>query len=712
MMTKQQAMPAPQTKYDVVELAGGLDQVTPRLALKPGAARRMSNYECRINGGYTRVTGYERYDGRTSPSSVTYKLLPMPTFLSTPTVGQTLTGVASGSTGTIIAVGSNYVVVAKVLGSGFQPDELTEVSGVVIGKIGPQVVRLPKRTRKQYTNLAADVYRSLITAVPGSGPVRGVFGAIFYGEFGVYAFRDEVDGSHCRLYKASSSGWTAINAGLEMSYKNGTNADGPPPDGSVASFDLFVSGNYANVVCQRIITESGSWIAGTATGRVIMDSYVTTSGGPWPIGSGTFSPTSYPTQMVQLPGGEYEFDYANFYGRETQARIYGCDRTNRAFEFDGTVFAPISIFPVTPSNFAITVSIDERDRPTHIKAHKNHLFLAIGSSFLHSGIGEPFTFTAIAGAGEWDTGQEVTGFQILPGSQDSGAMAAMGRNQNKIFYGSALAGPQPFNLVSFQSDTGASPNTIQTMDRVYYLDDRGVIDLQAAQVYGNFTAATITRLIQPFIELKRGRASCSTVHRGKNQYRVFFNDGTGLYITIANGKVIGNATVAFPHVIHCAWSGEDQNGAEHAFLGSRDGFVYEMERGTSFDGEAIDADLLLNWNTMGTPRQRKALRSANLEFSEDTDHVELMFGARFGPEVTAHHQDDESLQVSETELDMQWDHFTWGKFYWDGHIVAMDIDVKGTSERVQYVLKSSSDYLEPYTITSIITRYFPRRGSR
>ena len=102
-MTAIQAMPVPQTKYDVVQLAGGLDQVTPRLALKSGVARRMINYECRINGGYTRVAGYERYDGRTSPSSVTYKLLPMPTFLNVPAVGQTLNGVAPGSTGTIIA---------------------------------------------------------------------------------------------------------------------------------------------------------------------------------------------------------------------------------------------------------------------------------------------------------------------------------------------------------------------------------------------------------------------------------------------------------------------------------------------------------------------------------------------------------------------------------------------------------------------------------
>lgn len=706
MMTKK-APQVPPVKYDTIELGGGLDQVTTRLKLKPGFARRMVNYECGIDGFYTRVKGYERYDGRTSPSSVTYKLIPIPHFLNhAPVVGNTLTGIASGSTGEIIAVGSNYLIVAKVLGSGFQQNELTEVAGVVIGKIGPQAVRLAKRLRKQYVNLAADVYRALIAAVPGSGPVRGVFGAIFYGIFGVYAFRDEVDGSHSRLYKASSSGWTPISRGYEMSYKNGTNSAGPPSDGSVMTV-----GN-ASKVCQRIITESGSWIAGTATGRVIMDGFITVGDGTYPIGDGTFIPTAYPTLIPQQPGGQYEFHYANFGGLQTQARIYGCDRTNRAFEFDGIVFAPIAIFPIVPSAFNTFTSVDPRDKPEHIHAHQNHLFVAIGSSILHSGIGEPFTFTALAGAGELATGQDVTGFQVLPGSQGSGAMAVMGRNQSKVLYGTALAGPEPFDLVSFQSETGALAGTIQTMDRVYYLDDRGVIDLQTAQNYGNFTAATITRLIQPFIELKRGRASCSTVHRGKGQYRLYFVDGTGLYITLDNGKLKGAAPVSFPHVMVCAWSGEDQGGSEHAFLGTRDGYVYEMERGTSFDGEPIDADLLLNWNHMGTPKQRKALMSAEIEFSEDTDHVELDFGARLGPEVTAHHQDEETEQVSQTELDMQWDHFTWGKFYYDGHIVSLKVDVKGTSERVQYLLKSSSDYLEAYTLTSIITRYFLRRGVR
>lgn len=697
----------PREAQDIVMLKGGLDQVTPRLELGPGAARRMVNFECGINGGYSRIRGYERFDGRDSPSSKTFTLLPIVTFFSTPLVSTTLTSI-SGASGTIIAVGSNYVVVANVTGT-FQEGDMVSTSFLVVGVIGPQTVRLSKSLRKQYVSKSADVWRAFIGAVSGSGPVRGVFGAIFNGAYRVYVFRDEVDGSSCRLWGSSSTGWQPLNPTLEMSFKNGTNVAGQPPDGSLADFTSISQGTR---ICRRILTESGSWFAGTATGRVIMDTYATVSGAPFPIGDGTFQPTSYPTQILQKAGGHYEFFVGNFSGQLSSARIYGCDGTNRCFEFDGTTFAPIAIFPVTPSVFSTFCGIDPHDKPTHIQAHQQHLFVALGSSFFNSGPGQPYDFTALHGGGQAATGDTVSGFQVLPGSQAQGAMAILGRNHTQILYGSALDGPNPFKLVNFETQTGAIAGTIQTIDHVYYVDDRGIIDIEAVQAYGNFVASTITRAIQPFMDLKRGRAVCSTVNRSKNQYRVFFLDGTGLFLTIDNGQMKGAAPVAFPHQLACAWSGEDETGAEHTYVGSRDGFVYEMERGTSFDGAPIVAEILLNWNAMGSPRLRKSIHGSAVEFSEDSDHVEMSVGTRMGPELTAHPTENID-HVSVTEIDAQWNHFNWGNVWWDGKILSpMELDVRGTSERVQFYFKSDSNYLEPFTMTAIITRYFKRRGVR
>ena len=202
------------------------------------------------------------------------------------------------------------------------------------------------------------------------------------------------------------------------------------------------------------------------------------------------------------------------------------------------------------------------------------------------------------------------------------------------------------------------------------------------------------------------------INRSKGQYRLFFNDGTGLYVTFDDGKRKGSAPVAFPVSMFCAWSGEDTSGRELTFVGGADGFVYQFDRGTSFDGEVIDAECLLAWHMMKSPRQRKSLHRASIEI-QDADYVELRVGNRLGPEITAHLQDLETTEVTPSELDLQWDHFAWDDFWWDHHSdVPLEVDEKGTAERVQYRLSSGTDYLAAHTLTSIITHFIPRRGRR
>lgn len=714
-------MKMPPVQDDVVLLAGGLDQVTPTLALGPGKCRRMMNFECAINGGYTRIGGHERFDGRTSPSSATFSVLPLvePSTVSV-AIGTVITGATSGTTGTAVTtfpVGSTYFAVTLVIGGGFVEGEALTTAGVICGVLGPQMVTLTKTLKKQYVNLAADQYRALIAAVPGVGPVRGVFGATFNAVWALYAMRDEsISNAQSALYKATSTGWSQVwgfpasNGFREVNFRNG----GPSAiaEGSVATAASLGS---AGQTILRLVQTGGSWAANTATGKILSaspffgssiiytfgDSTITTLSAS-EQGGGTLSPNF-------RVGGKFEMTVGNFYGQNATTRVYGVDGAGRAWEFDGTYVMFIDLNVPTIENNTKSNTV----RPTHVAVHHNHLILSVGSSIFTSGIGTPFDYTASAGAGEYAAGDAITGFMVLPGVQASGSLAVLQRNHTKVLYGTALAGPEPFDLVSFETETGALDGTIQKLDRVYYLDDRGVIDLKVAQEYGNFTTATLTRFIQTYIDQKHGRASCSMVHRGKGQYRLFFNDGTGLYLTLDNGKLRGVAPVAFPVPFFCAWSGEDNAGQEVAFVGGTDGFVYQLDRGTSFDGANIDAELLLNWNTMKSPRVRKALKKASLEF-RDTDYTELRVGSRLGPELTAHLQEEAAGALPTThELDMQWDHFTWDDFYWDSHSEApLEIDVKGTAERVQYAISSSSDYLDPFTLTSIITPYILRRRLR
>lgn len=56
-------------------LKGGLNEVSPPLSLKGGELYGVSNYEPGEEGGYRRIAGYERLDGRTSPSEANYWIL-------------------------------------------------------------------------------------------------------------------------------------------------------------------------------------------------------------------------------------------------------------------------------------------------------------------------------------------------------------------------------------------------------------------------------------------------------------------------------------------------------------------------------------------------------------------------------------------------------------------------------------------------------------
>lgn len=106
-------------------LEGGLDLMTPAIALDPGKCFDAQNYEPEITGGYRRIDGYERFDGHPSPTAQSYWILPYSTTTSLPSVGATITGKTSSATGVLLAIEANvtgeayanFLVLANVTGT-------------------------------------------------------------------------------------------------------------------------------------------------------------------------------------------------------------------------------------------------------------------------------------------------------------------------------------------------------------------------------------------------------------------------------------------------------------------------------------------------------------------------------------------------------------------------------------------------------------------
>lgn len=195
-------------------LTGGTDQTSPTLSLQPGVCRDALNFELATTGGYTRIVGFERYDGRPRPSEQSYWVL-TGTIANTVNPGDTIQGATSGATGVVCYLDANttpgltYIAITKLTGSFHVGGEIIKKAAVNVGTItGPESrAQAPTpATDVAYQKGAADIYRNDIGMVPGSGQILGVW---VYNDV-VYAFRNNAGATAANMWKASAGGWVAV----------------------------------------------------------------------------------------------------------------------------------------------------------------------------------------------------------------------------------------------------------------------------------------------------------------------------------------------------------------------------------------------------------------------------------------------------------------------------------------------------------------------
>jgi hypothetical protein len=675
-------------RYDIIRMSGGLDLVTPTLSLPPGTARDALNFEASITGGYSRIAGYERFDGRSSPSAAIYGIITV-NLSATVSVGDTIVGASSAATGYVISATTNQLVYTKA-SSAFTAGEGIKVGGVTKGTItalGAATTPTSKQAA-EYTNLAADAYRADIGAVPGSGQIRGV---AYYGGT-VYAWRNNAGGTAMAIYKSTTSGWTLVPLGYELAFDTGSIefAEGNIVTGQTSG---------ATGTIKRVVQASGTWTGNDAAGYLVFASVTGTfqAGENIRVSGTTYAHAVGAQAAITLaPSGRVETVMGNFGGNSNQTRIYGCDGVNTGFEFDGTVYVKIRT-GMTPS-----------DVPNKAAFHKQHLFFAYNQSIQFSSLGLPYQWSPVLGAGEIALTNNITNFLVQPGDQSTGAMAIYTDSDTYILYGTSSAN---WNLVSYNVGTGAKSYTAQNMSQSYVFDDRGVINLQTTLNYGNFDSAALTLNIRPFIQQRRNLATGSSLNREKAQYRVYFSDTYALYMTISNNQLLGAMPVQFAHAVTVICEGESPDAAETSFFGSTNGYVYRLDAGTSFDGEEISANVTLVFNAIKSPRILKRYRKGSLEIT-GTSYAEFTFSYDLGYSSTDLGQDTGN-QYSSNLVSSLWDSVSWDAFVWDGRTLApSEVELVGTAENIAVRIASISDIYAPFTVNSTILHYSMRRGLR
>lgn len=674
-------------------MGGGENLVDSPIDLKPGEAIYTFNYEIDTRGNYRRFQGYERVDGQAAPSEAAYKVLNFVAGVSAVVATDTVVGDASSATGIVVSItvssgafatndAVGFLVIDEITGT-FQDAEDLEVLGTPSATTnGVAGIAPTDALDLTYQRASIEARRTKIAAVPGSGNVRGAWQLR-----GVkYAFRDNVGGTACALYKSTTSGWALVDLGAGLAFTAGSVA---PATGEVVTGGTSTA---FGTVAQAVVT-SGSWGAGTAAGIV----YIHTIAGTFQaeaVTGGTaavFTASGAQSATTIAPGGRYEFQNFNFYGDTAGRRMYGVSGVDKAFQFDGSGYVPISTGMVV-------------DTPEHLRCHRKHLFLSFDGSMQHSLVGQPLRWSAVLGAGELGIGDKITGMHTIPGD----VLAVMSRNSTHFLYGSSI---QDWNLTEHSSESGAVEWTVQTISTLQYLDDRGVTSLQAVQAYGDFKSATSSENIQPIIDALNGTVIASLRVRDKDQYRLFYADGAYITGTFSKGKLVGWARGEFPDVVRCASSTEDTAGHEVLLFGSDAGFVYQMDKGTSFDGAEMEHVLRLAFNHFKSPARKKRFFEAIIEMTAPSPiTINIVMDLNYA------HQDilaPLSHGVEAFSGGAYWGSGVWEEFFWDSPVVAYsETYLEGTGANMGLTFQGAGIYDDPHTIQGVTIHYSPRGLNR
>ncbi len=678
---------------DVVPLQGGVDQVTTPILVQPGKLLSASNYEPDIFGGYARMKGIERFDGRQSPTDAPYYVMDA-NITGTLVVGDTVTGNTTAATGKVIYIDltttPDTVVVTRVTGTFGVEDILVGVS--TVGSITAAIYQGASSTAEHslYKSLTAAEYRTDITAVPGEGVIRGVW------EYknDIYAFRNNVGSTECRMYKATTGGWTQITFGKELQFDA---AVGEIFEGQTVT---GLSSGATGVV-RRALLRTGTWTS-SGVGTLFFDTITGTFTDNEAVQVGGVTKVTAngaSTAVTLAPNGKFDFDNYNFFASADKLRMYFADGQNYCHEFDGTRIVPIR-----------TGLAD--DKPKFVKGHRSHLFIGIQSSLQYSGIGSPYSWTALTGAAELGLGDTITGIKPQRGDATTGSLLATTETKTYILYGTSSA---DFKLVLYSDNTGAYPYTIQNIAHAYYLDSKGITQLMASQNFGDFQAGIMSQAVQPTMDEKRNSATASCTVRSKNQYRVFYSDGTGMIMQILptdSGNIVAGGLMPFDYStitsMNTAVSYVSDTGQERIFAGGDNGYVYELDKGTSLDGSDIDAHILLTFNYMKSPYIRKRYRRIVIQFrASGTIDVDIGYDLAYG---RVEHGIPNSTNVVGGGF---WDSFTWDNFTWDAaYLQEFNVDTPGVGENISVLIKGNSNQDDTFTIHTVITNYSIGRMQR
>lgn len=670
--------------YDAFRFIGGLDLNTPYLERSPGTLLNVLNYEPDPDGGYRRMPGYERYDGQPSPTDAIVTVIQVDALIDpAPTLGDVITGSTTGATGNYLDQSDDpfLVFVTNVVGTYTDADTVSGVS--VTANSSSAVFIASDATVATLQASARDYNRSQILQVPGSGPIR----AAYEHDGVVYAIRDNEDATAANIYKDSPTGWVLVDLSATrfLSFDGGLGASSDPfaIGNVVTGATSNATGTVTAVGIQAADRQAGYIVISSATGTFQDDENIQ-------VGGITVAVVNGAPQTPSLnAGGSYNITSWNFFGGEATFDMYITNGQQTALQFNGDSIAPI-----------FTGLELERDRPIDVAVHYDHLFLVFaGGTLLHSVVGEPLNFRGDLGGFEFAVGAEITNLIVSPQS-----IIVTTVNNCQVIFGS---GPADWQKTYITTEKVGAANSGQFLARPLVMDLAGVIALDRTDAFGNYQDALINDNIRGFANTFFPQIITSVVNKFRNHYILFSNTGLNLLVGFADNQFIGYFPFNLNRTVVFASANE-----RRMFLGTQDtGYVYEWQKGTSFDGGNIESLLQTTYAFQGQPQIKKRYRRVTISLASFNPRLPLSFAFSFNKGNASTRSS--TFDGSALGGGGRWDFDNWNEFVWDGHDVPEIIsDIDGVGTDVSMALYDNSSELDSFIVEDIIYEYSPRALKR
>ena len=359
-----------------------------------------------------------------------------------------------------------------------------------------------------------------------------------------------------------------------------------------------------------------------------------------------------------------------------------------------------------------SVDIPDRDPvaprfATHLSIFDNRLVLGYKEDdIILSAKTDPRDFTGGYGD-QLLIGDEITNFRELPGE----ALGIFCRNSVKTLKKlevptSTAATPDfTFMVENFSRQSGAIAYSAErVLDKIVYADDRGIIDFATTDKYGDFGAESISKKLNRIYLAKKPLITTSLVEKQVNQYRLFFSDGSAIWFTFLKDRLKGGTYVQYNTPVLTATEGEDADGYLWKFFTSNDGYVYQMDIGTSFNGDEIPTELFTAYYHYSSPRNWK-------QFIRMIFEITAARGQQFAVRPVFDYDSSDFPETNWWDPILKgfagtWGIDEWGFFVWGGAEIQRAIHyTRGVGTNMSIEMRTLSKYNARHIIHNCIVDY-------